>query len=285
MEGEVRRVRAVDQKLGVVATAQLGERRDVAGGAVIGGVQHPQRSCPALAERALDHVGVQAVRDAEAGIPARFEPDRPGTDLDQARQHRLVGVARHQHRLVGPQRRKRNGDIAAGRALHQDEALADAPRIGDESLGLEDRPFRAVQVVGVRQVVQVDCGDVLAKPRIQRAPALVARAVERCLVALDESPAATRKAVRRHALRRSHRSTPARRCGRRSCRRCGWRRRRCSHRRAPTPPSTSPIARRHNTEPSTWSSGGPNASEEYSCLANGAVSSASATSPVDRTPR
>src|SRR6185369_11559826 len=49
-------------------------------------------------------------------------------------------------------------------------------------------------------------------------------------------------------------------------------------------PRTRAIARRHSTAPSRCSSGGPQASEEYSCRANGASSIDSATTSTDRTP-
>jgi hypothetical protein len=97
-----------------------------------------------------------------------------------------VRVAGDQYRFVGAKCRERNGDVAARRPLNQDEALADTPRIGDQALGLEDRPCWAVQRVGIRQVVEIDRRDVITEPRVQRPATLVARAVERRLLAFDE---------------------------------------------------------------------------------------------------
>src|SRR5882757_5210353 len=281
MEREVRRMGAVDEQRGVVTTGQLGQRSDVAGGAVIRWVQYPQRLCAAVAERPLDDVRVDTVRDAEPVIPAGFQPDGSGADLHQSSQYGLVRVAGYQHRFVGSKGRERNGDVAARRPLNQDEALADAPRVGDQALGLEDRPFRAVQRVGVRQVVEVDRCDVIAEPRVQRPATLVARAVERRLLAFDEL---TDRLEKRCGVMFHNEYTRSALC---TAIMSTIRIESCSV-QSPArtqPPSTCPIARRHSTEPSTWSSGGPNASDEYSCSANGAVSSASATSPVERTPR
>lgn len=169
-----------------MAAAQFGQGRDIAGGAVVGGVQYPQCSGPVLGECPGHYVRVESVRDAELVVPPRFQPDRSGADLNQAREHGLVRVARHQHRFTGTQRRQRDRDVAAGRALHQDEALTDTPGIGNQPLCLEDWAFRAMQRVGVGQVVQVQLGQVRPEPRIQRPAALVAGAVEGRLASLDE---------------------------------------------------------------------------------------------------
>src|SRR5882757_1211943 len=281
MEREVRRMGAVDEQRGVVTTGQFGKRCDVAGGAVIRWVQHPQRLGAAVPERPLDDVGVETVRDAEPVIPAGFQPDGSGTDLHQPSQYGLVRVAGDQYRFVGPKRRERNGDVVARRPLNQDEALPDTPRISDQALGLEDRSFRAVQRIGIRQVVEVDRRDVIAEPRIQRPATLVARAVERSLLAFDEL---TERLEKRCGVMFHNEYTRSALC---TAIMSTIRIASCSA-QSPArtqPPSTCPIARRHSTEPSTWSSGGPKASDEYRCLANGAVSRASATSPVERTPR
>lgn len=193
MKGEVRRMCAVDKEFRIPATAHLGKCRDVSGGAVIGGMQHPERLRVALGEGVFHHLDVQTVCDAESFVPARIQPDRTCTDLDQTGEHRLVGVARHQHRLTGPQHRQRGGDVPARRTLHQDETLSDAPRVGDQCLGFEDRTLGAVQGVGIGEIVQVDGGDVLTKPRVQRPTTFVARTVERRLVTLDEAPQSVEK--------------------------------------------------------------------------------------------
>lgn len=193
VEREMRGVRAVDQEAGPGAVAHLGQLRDVGGGAVIRRVQGPQGLGPACGQSLFDHIYIQPVRDAEPRIPPRLEPDRAGSHLHESGEHGLVRIALHQNRFARTQRRERDRDVPAGRSLHQDEALPDAPRVGDQLLGGQDRPLGAVQGVGVGQIVQVDGRDVLAKPGIEGAPTFVAGTVQRCLVTFDECPQCLQK--------------------------------------------------------------------------------------------
>ena len=187
VEGEVWRMCAVDEEFGVVAAAQLGQCGDVTGGAVVRRVQHPERLGGRLGEGPLDDVGVETVCDAEAFVPPRFQPDGLGADLDQTGEHRLVGVARHQDRLTGTQRRQRDGDVPARRPLHQDEALARRPTRRRSA----PRRRRSAPRGSAACRCRASCSGrasarCVAEPRVEGAAALVAGAVERRLVALDE---------------------------------------------------------------------------------------------------
>jgi hypothetical protein len=91
----------VAKEFGVVASAEVGERADVAGGAVVRRVQEPERLRRAVGEGLIDDRGVEAMGHPELVVPARFQPYRPRADGNQTRKHRLVRVAGDEDRLIG----------------------------------------------------------------------------------------------------------------------------------------------------------------------------------------
>ena len=121
-----------------------------------------------------------------------------------------------------------------------------------------------------------------ADPRARRASSAILPTIEPCCESVSGHARVLIRAVTAGAV-------SGRRLGLRWRRRSsgppGPRHQASSRPRGPTDPAPEPSHAATTRAPSKCSSGGPHASDEYSCLANGAVSRDSATHRADRTPR
>ncbi len=129
----------------------------------------------------------QTVTDSKAMIPSGHHPLRYSTGMDDSSNDRLMRIARDENGITRRYAGHDCSHVAQAGTAHQHETTSHPVGHRQEFFSFANRTARAVQRIGIGQVIQVAAGPVGRQFARQAPTTFMSRTIKRCLKLLTKA--------------------------------------------------------------------------------------------------